>query len=158
MAVDKFAPMQMRIVQGRGENSRLWNEFIARSPYLGYTPMSGRQLRYSIYAGDQLVALLGFAAAAWKLADRERYIGWTDAQRRDQLHRVVNNTRFLILLWVQCPGLASKALGMVARRLPKGWQQRCGFAPVLLETFVESPRHKGRCYRAANWQLVGRTT
>ena len=158
VAVDKIAPMQMRIVQGRGENSRLWNEFIARSHYLGYTPMSGQQLRYSIYAGDQLVALLGFATAAWKLADRERYIGWTDAQRRDQLHRVVNNTRFLILLWVQCPGLASKALGMVARRLPKGWQQRCGFAPVLLETFVESPRHKGRCYRAANWQLVGRTT
>ena len=47
---------------------------------------------------------------------------------------------------------------MVARRLPKGWQQRYGFALVLLETFVESPRHKGRCYRAANWQLVGRTT
>ena len=111
-------------MQGRGENSRLWNEFIARSHYLGHTPMSGQQLRFSLYAGDQLVALLGFAAAAWKLADRDRYAGWTDAQRRDQRHRLVNNTRLLMLLRVQCPGLASKTLGMLARRLPKGWQQR----------------------------------
>ncbi|MCO4094881.1 MAG: DUF4338 domain-containing protein [Acidovorax sp.] len=115
-------------------------------------------LRYSVYAGGQLVALISFAAAAWRLADRERYVGWTDAQRRSGLHRVVNNTRFLILPWVHSPGLASKVLGMAARRLPADWQQRYGFAPVLLETFVESPRHKGTCYRAANWQQVGRTT
>ena len=151
-------PLQLRIVQGRGTESRLWNEFIARYHYLGYTPMSGQQVRYSVYAGEQLVALLGFAGAAWKLADRERYVGWTDAQRRAQLHRVVNNTRFLILPWVQCPGLPSKVLGAAARRLPNDWQHRYGFKPVLLETFVESPHHKGTCYRAANWQLVGRTT
>jgi len=84
-------------------------------------------------------------------------VGWSDEQRRSRLHRVVNNTRFLILPWVQCCGLASKVLGMAARRLPRDWKQRYGFEPVLLETFVESPRHKGTCYRAANWQLVGRT-
>ena len=84
-------------------------------------------------------------------------MGWSDEQRRSRLHRVVNNTRFLILPWVQCCGLASKVLGMAARRLPRDWKQRYGFEPVLLETFVESPRHKGTCYRAANWQLVGRT-
>ena len=157
-AVHELAPLNMRIVQGRGPDSRLWNETMARYHYLGYTPMSGHQLRYSIHAGDQLVALISFAAAAWKLADRERYVGWTDAQRRSHLPRVVNNTRFLILPWVHSLGLASKVLGMAARRLPADWQQRYGFAPVLLETFVESPRHKGTCYRAANWQLVGRTT
>jgi len=27
----------------------------------------------------------------------------------------------------------------------------------MLETFVESPRHKGTCYKAANWMLFGRT-
>jgi hypothetical protein len=158
LAVHDLAPLQMCIVQGRGEESRLWNEFMARYHYLGYTPMSGQQLRYGVFAGEQLVALMGFAAAAWKLADRQRYVGWTDEQRRDRLHRVVNNTRFMILPWVQCRGLASKVLGMAARRLPKDWQQRYGFEPVLLETFVESPRRKETCYRAANWQLVGRTT
>ena len=157
-AVHELASLSMHVVQGRGADSRLWNETMARYHYLGYTPMSGQQLRYSVYAGEQLVALISFAAAAWKLADRERYEGWTDAQRRSTLHRVVNNTRFLILPWVHSPGLASKVLGMAARRLPADWQQRYGFAPVLLETFVESPRHKGTCYRAANWQLIGRTT
>jgi hypothetical protein len=157
-AVHELGPLHLRIVQGRGADSRLWNEFMSRYHYLGYTPMSGQQLRYGVYAGERLLALLGFAAAAWKLADRERYVGWTEEQRRGRLHRVVNNTRFLILPWVQCSGLASKVLGMAARRLPKDWAQRYGFEPVLLETFVESPRHKGTCYRAANWQLVGRST
>lgn len=157
-AVHQLAPLHMHIVHGRGDESRLWNEFMARYHYLGYTPMSGQQLRYSVYAGEQRVALISFAAAASKLADRERFVGWTDAQRRSRLHRVVNNTRFLILPWVHSPGLASKVLGMAARRLPKDWQHRYGFEPVLLETFVESPRHKGTCYRAANWHLVGRTT
>jgi hypothetical protein len=157
-AVHELAPLSVRVVQGRGEESRLWNEFMARYHYLGYTPMSGQQLRYSVYAGEQLVALLGFGAAAWKLADRERFVGWSDERRRSRLHRVVNNTRFLILPWVQCRGLASKVLGMVARRIPADWQQRYGFAPVMLETFVESARHKGTCYRAANWQRVGQTT
>jgi len=99
-----------------------------------------------------------FGASAWKLADRERFIGWNHAQRQNNLQRVVNNTRFLILPWVQSKGLASKILAIAARRLPKDWQQRYGYQPVLLETFVESPRHKGTCYKAANWVLVGRTT
>ena len=54
-------------------------------------------------------------------------------------------------------GLASKILSKVARQLPKDWMVRYGFAPVLLETFVEFERHKGTCYKAANWTLVGRT-
>lgn len=155
--VHELPPLSMRIVQGRAEDSRLWNEFMARYHYLGYTPMSGQQLRYAVYAGDQLVALLGFAAAAWKLADRERFVGWTPEQRRAHLRHVVNNTRFLILPWVQCRGLASKVLAMASRRLPRDWKERYGFEPVLPETFVENPRHKGTCYRAANWTCVGRT-
>ena len=119
--------------------------------------MSGSQIRYSVYAGDRLVALLSFGASAWKLADRERFIGWTHEQRQKNLQLVVNNARFLILPWIQSKGLASKILAMAARRLPVDWLARYGYQPVMLETFVESPRHKGTCYKAANWQLVGRT-
>jgi hypothetical protein len=36
-------------------------------------------------------------------------------------------------------------------------QQRYGYCPVLLETFVESPRHRGTCYKAANWIDVAQT-
>jgi hypothetical protein len=138
--------------------SRLWNEFIARYHYLGYTPMSGSQLRYNVYAGEQLVALLSFGASAWKLAGRERFIGWQECARRKNLQLVVNNARFLILPWIRSKGLASKILSKIARQLPADWQQRYGYAPVLLETFVESGRHRGTCYQAANWIPVGQTT
>jgi hypothetical protein len=156
-AVHELPSLSLRIVDGRGEASRLWNEYVARYHYLGYTSMSGSQIRYSVYAGDRLVALLSFGASAWKLADRERFIGWTHEQRQKNLQLVVNNARFLILPWIQSKGLASKILAMAARRLPLDWLARYGYRPVMLETFVESPRHKGTCYKAANWQLVGRT-
>lgn len=157
LPVHELGPLRVEIVQGRGAASRCWNEYIARYHYLGYTPLSGHQMRYTVSAGDRLVALLGFGASAWKLADRERVIGWTTEQRRRNLHQVVNNTRFLILPWVHSKGLASKILGRIARQLPYDWQQRYGYRPVLLETFVQSPRYAGTCYKAANWQCIGRT-
>jgi hypothetical protein len=156
--VHELGPLRLEIVTGGVAASRLWNEYIARYHYLGYTPMSGSQIRYNVYAAERLVALLSFGASAWALADRERVIGWSAEQRVRNLHRVVNNARFLILPWVQSKGLASKILSVVARQLPHDWQQRYGYRPVLLETFVETPRHQGTCYKAANWRCVGRTT
>lgn len=138
--------------------ARLWNEYIARYHYLGYTPLSGSQMRYEIFAGAERVALISFGASAWKLAARERFIGWTEAQRQRNLPLVINNARFLVLPWIQSKGLASKILSLVARQLPHDWHQRYGFRPVLFETFVETPRHRGTCYKAANWIHVGQTT
>lgn len=138
-------------------HSHLWNEYIDRYHYLGYQPLPGAQLRYIAQANDQVIALLGFGAAAWKTAPRDRFIGWTDQQRRDRLHLVVNNARFLILPWVQCRNLASRVLAMATRRLPDDWLQRYNYRPVLLETFVEIPRFRGTCYRATNWIYLGET-
>jgi hypothetical protein len=139
-------------------SSRLWNEYIARYHYLGYTPMSGSQMRYNVIAGERLVALLSFGASAWKLAGREKFIGWQERERLKNLQLVVNNARFLILPWIQSKGLASKILSRIARQLPVDWHRRYGYSPVLLETFVESQRHRGTCYKAANWTHVGQTT
>ena len=141
-----------------GADSYLWNEYIARYHYLGYTPMSGAQMRYYVFAGEQRVACLSFGASAWKLAGRDQFIGWTEPARLKNLQLVVNNARFLILPWIQSKGLASKILSRIARQLPNDWQQRYGYRPVLFETFVESPRHRGTCYKAANWINVGKTT
>jgi hypothetical protein len=138
-------------------DSLLWNEYIQRYHYLGYTPMSGAQLRYFVTIEGQFVALLGFGAAAWKTAPRDRFIGWSDEKRRQRIHHIVNNARFLILPWVRSKGLASKILGRIARQLPHDWQQRYGYRPVLLETFVQSDRFRGTCYKAANWIHVGQT-
>jgi len=156
--VHELGALRLEVVPGRVDASRLWNEYVARYHYLGYTPMSGSQIRYNVYAGPRLVALISFGASAWRLADRDRLIAWNTEQRLRNLHRIVNNARFLILPWVQSKGLASKILSLTARQLPRDWLQRYGYRPVLLETFVESPRHQGICYKAANWQCVGRTT
>lgn len=148
--------VDLELVSGRTQ-SHQWNEYIDRYHYLGYQPLPGAQLRYFARANEQVVALLGFAAAAWKTAPRDRFIGWTAEQRERQLHLVVNNARFLILPWVQCHNLASRLLGMATRRIADDWQQCYGFRPVLVETFVETPRFRGTCYKAANWTCVGET-
>ena len=155
--VHELGPLTLRPITQRAD-SRLWNETIARYHYLGYTPLSGSQLRYNVWAGPRLVALLSFGASAWKLRGRDQFIGWQEPERLRNLQLVVNNARFLILPWVQSKGLASKILALAARQLPHDWQQRYGYRPVLLETFVESDRHRGTCYKAANWIHVGQTT
>jgi len=149
-------PLVMQRVQ-RKPDSRLWNEYIERYHYLGHKLLPGAQLRYFIHADKQPVALLGFGAAAWQTAPRDRYIGWNHNQRQANLHLVVNNARFLILPWVQSKNLASMILAMAARRLPDDWQAQYHYRPVLMETFVEKPRFEGTCYKAANWQYLGQT-
>jgi len=156
LAVHDLPRLQLRQVGDRAD-SRLWNEYIQRYHYLGFKTLPGAQLRYWVSAGDRLVALLGFGAAAWQCAPRDQFIGWTHEQRQKNLHLVVNNARFLILPWVCSENLASKALGLAARQLPQDWQHRYGFRPLVLETFVEKNRFTGTCYRAANWLHVGQT-
>jgi hypothetical protein len=110
-----------------------------------------------VESGQHLLAVLGFAAAAWSIAPRDRFIGWTQAQRQQNLHLVVNNNRFLILPWVHSKNLASKILALVAKQLPMDWFARYGYQPVLLETFVQQNLFRGTCYRAANWVYIGHT-
>ena len=138
--------------------SHLWNEYIDRYHYLGYQPLPGAQLRYFARAEGQPVALLGFGAAAWTTAPRDSFVGWTPEQRKARLHLVANNARFLILPWVTSRNLASMLLAKAAKRLPDDWQNRYGYRPVLLETFIEKQRFRGTCYQAANWTLLGETT
>jgi hypothetical protein len=139
------------------KTSSLWNELIDRYHYLGYRRMGGAQMRFFVRAAGELVALLGFSAAAWRVAPRDDFIGWTEPQRKRHLHLVVDNSRFLLLPWVHCQNLASRILSYAVRKLPDLWQQRYHYRPLLLETFVEKERFAGTCYRAANWICVGQT-
>jgi hypothetical protein len=152
----KLVDLQLHPVADR-QQSLLWNEFIDRYHYLGYQPLRGDQLRYFACAGGRTLALLGFGAAVWKTAPRDKFIGWTPEQRRRQIHLVTNNIRFLILPWIRSRNLASRILSMAARRLADDWQRRYGYRPVLVETFVESHRFRGTCYKAANWLYLGET-
>ena len=154
--VEALPDLHLEIVTGR-ERSALFREYVHRYHYLGYTPLPGAQLRYLALSNGQILALFGFGAAAWKTLPRDSFIGWNHDQRQKRLHLIVNNARFLILPWVNSKNLASKLLAMVAKRIPDDWSRLYSYKPVLLETFVESHRFHGTCYKAANWIYVGQT-
>ena len=153
--VSNLPDLHLEIVADQ-KSSYLWNEYIDRYHYLGYYPLPGAQLRYFACAKGRIFALLGFSAAAWKTAPRDRFIGWTPEQRKSKLHLVVDNSRFLILPWIHSHNLASRLLAMATRRLVDDWHARYGYRPVLVETFVEI-RFRGTCYKAANWICLGET-
>ena len=145
----------LEVVDSR--SSALWNEFIDRYHYLGYKTLPGAQLRYFVKSEEQILALLGFGAAAWTTAPRDTYIGWDKPTREKNLHLIVNNARFLILPWVHSKNLGSKILSLASKRICLDWEQRYNYRPILLETFVEKQRFQGTCYKAANWVGVGDT-
>jgi hypothetical protein len=152
--VGQLGPLRWARVDGT-PLARLWDEYIHRYHYLGWGTLVGPHLRYLIgYEGGWLAAM-GFAGAAWQLAPRDRWIGWTAAQRQARLPLVVNQTRYLILPWVRSPNLASHLLALAARRLVRDWERTYRCRPLLLETFVDARRYPGTCYRAANWLHLG---
>jgi len=157
----EFEPLELQVIErGQEHDSRLWMELIERYHYLGYRVPVGANLRYLVrsarYPGRVLACLL-WTSPAWKIAVRDRWIGWSHAERSRNLQLIVNNGRFLILPDVHVAGLASKILAHCSRRLPADWERRYGYRPLLLETLVDGSRFRGTCYRAANWIFLGQT-
>jgi hypothetical protein len=152
-------PVEVVPVGGPGSpTSRVWNELMTRYHPLGAGPLCGAQIRYLIHSATRgWLGGLAFSAAAWQVAVRDRWIGWNVAARRQNLPQVIANSRLLILPQVRVPDLASHVLGQAVRRVAADWPARYGYAPLLVETFVEAARFPGTCYRAANWVEVGQT-
>jgi hypothetical protein len=137
---------------------KLWNEYVHRYHTLGYRHPFGANQRYFIVSGTGLrLGCLLFAAAAWALEARDEWIGWSEVDRSLRLNLILNNGRFLIFPWVRIKNLASKSLSLAAKRIGCDWQERYGYSPVLLETFVDPEIYRGTCYRAANWIYLGRS-
>ena len=140
------------------KTSQIWNGLMERFHYLGKGPLCGAQIRYLVRSSRHgWLGALAFSAAMWRLKAREKYIGWTEAARRANLHRLVCNSRLLILPSVHVPNLASHVLSLCMARLMEDWTVRYGYGPVLVETFVDPKRFSGACYRAANWLWIGQT-
>jgi len=138
--------------------ARVWRALLERYHPLGSGPLCGAQLRYLIRSARYgWVGALAFSAAAWRVEPRDQWIGWSDAARQAHLPEVVANSRFLIRPEVRVPHLASHVLARCLRQLPRDWAERYGYAPLLVETFVEQARFAGTSYRAANWHYLGAT-
>lgn len=122
----------------------------------GTSTFAGAQLRYLIQSAHGFLGAVGFSAAALYLKPRDAWMAWSHEQRSDQLHRVVNLSRFLIRACTQCKNLASHVLGRVFRRLILDFRAHYAYAPYVVETFV-GPDHEGTCFRAAGFHYVGLT-
>jgi hypothetical protein len=154
--IHDFPALTIALVS-RTVHEKLYNGLIGAYHYLGYGQGTGEQLKYVIAWESRPLGAIGFSAAAWRVACRDRFIGWSDHARQKNLHLLVNNHRFLILPWVKIANLASWILAQVTRRLRQDWQDLYAHDIVLVETFVEKKRFHGACYRAANWLRVGET-
>jgi len=136
----------------------LWNEYVDRYHYLGYQRPFGCRVRYFVRSAGNALGCVLMAGAAKSLGVRDAWIGWSEQRRLQNLPWVINNTRFVLFPWVQVAHLASHVLGQLARRVRDDWEQRWGYRPVLMETFVDPARYRGISYQAAGWTLVGSTT
>jgi len=157
--LSQIAPLTLREVSAEAGARREFEAALAEFHYLGYRGAVGENLQYTVSGADgRLLACLVFGAAAWKCRARDEFIGWSHDQRARSLGWIANNSRFLILPFVEVPHLASWILGAVLRRLSSDWENKYGHPIVLAETFVDRSRFRGTCYRAANWIRQGATT
>jgi len=142
----------------RSTEEQLFNGLIEQHHYLGYTQPVGEHLKYVAYAAERPIACFAWGSAPRHLGPRDRFIGWSAAERRERIHLIAYNPRFLILPWIEVRHLASHLLARMVRVLSADWQKMYGHPVHFAETFVDPERFAGTCYRAANWIRLGRTT
>ena len=152
----ELGALQFRQVRRTGEE-RCFNGLLEQHHYLGYSQPVGEQLKFMVFAGSRPVALFAWSSAPRHLSPRDRYLGWSPAVRQRNLRFLAYNTRYLILPWVNVPHLASHLLSRMTRMLSCEWEKVYGHPVHFAETFVDTTRHRGTCYRAANWVMLGRT-
>jgi hypothetical protein len=138
--------------------SQVGNSLLKQFHYPGYAQPVGEHLKYLVSAQSRPIACLAWSSAPRHLGPRDRFIGWSAEARRKNVHLIATNLRFLVLPRVKAPHLASHLLGRMARQLPHDLEQVYGHGLSFLETFVDPERFRGTCYRAANWNALGRTT
>jgi len=156
-ALKAFVPITLDLLHDK-ESVQLFNEYLHRYHPLSYRRPFGHWLRYFLMSESEPLGCLLISGAAKSLHHRDHWISWDLAQRRRNLSWVINNNRYLIFPWVEIPHLASHALGQLSRRVATDWEERWGYRPVLMETFVDPALYSGTCYKAAGWQNLGLTT
>jgi len=131
---------------------------LADKHYLGAGRPVGDYLRQIVEVDGKAVALLVWGPACYALKDRDHWISWSPVQRLERLKLIVQNRRFLVLADKgQSPNLASQTMGAALRALPGQWLERFGYRPLLAESFTDPEAYAGTCYKASNWEAVGKS-
>lgn len=155
--LSKIKPLRLCQVR-RTVSEKLFNSLIEHYHYLGYCHPVGEQLKYIVYFQQRPIACLAWSSAPRHIGCRDRFIGWSAQSRKNHIHLLAYNSRFLILPWVHIKSCASHILGRMAKVVSKDWQRIYNHPIYYLETFVDTERFAGTCYKAANWIYLGDTT
>lgn len=149
--------IDLECIYDRGKKGP-FNEHIERYHYLGYRRPFGCYMRYYFQCDRGILGCAIFGGAAKSISVRDKWIGWNQRQRLNNLGLIINNSRFLVFPWVNVKNLASHILGKIRRQICEDWFERWNYRPVLIETFVDPNKYEGTCYKAANWKYLGMTT
>ena len=151
---EKIVIQQVR----RKAKEDLYNSLIDQYHYLGYVYPIGEYLKYIFSIADRPIACIAFSSAVRHINCRDKFIGWSKEKRISNLHLIAYNTRFLILPWISINCLASQLLSKIVKRISHDWQEYYNHPIYYLETFVDTERFSGTCYKASNWIYLGNTT
>ena len=155
-SVASLGPLQIQLVR-RAQGESLFAHLLNRHHYLGYSRPVGEHLKYLVLSRDRPIACLAWSSAPLRLNLRDQFIGAPKELYQHNIPRIAYNSRYLILPWVRVPHLASHLLARITRRISQDWQALYHHPIHLLESFVDTERFQGVCYRAANWICVGRS-
>jgi hypothetical protein len=155
--LSKIQPFKIRQIRDT-VYEQLFNSLLAQYHYLGYCHPVGEHLKYIVFTGERPIACMAWSSAPRHIGCRDKFIGWSPDTRKKNLYLIAYNSRYLILPWIHVPYLASHLLGRLAEVLPADWQRVYNHPIYFFETFVDTERFKGTCYKAANWIYLGKTT
>lgn len=135
-----------------------FKELAGQFHYMGDGHAGGDTMRMVVEADGEWIALFLWGSAAYRLKNRDTFIGWSNPQRAQRQKLIVQNRRFVLLVDRGAhPNLASRILGQMIRELPRLWHKRFGYEPLLAETFSDIEAREGTCYKASGWQELGKT-
>lgn len=147
-----------RVENYRDERYKIWNALVNKYHYIGHKRLYGLQIRYLIRSAKYgSIGALAYSSGAWRLAARDEWIGWNHENRIKNLNRIICNSRFLIVPYLQVNNLASHVLSISIEQITKDWEKIYGIEPAIIETFVEKERFVGTSYKAANFKYIGKT-
>ncbi len=152
--------MSLELSDDRAQN-KLWEDLVGRYHYLGYKKNFGLHLKYFIRVEGikNPIGCISFASSgSYNLKGRDEHIGWDEQDKKTRLNLVINNNRLVVFPWIKIKNLISQVLSQAAVQVPKDWERKFGFKPLLMETFVDSSKFSGASYKSANWISVGTTS
>lgn len=155
-------------IKGLSKEERKWRKQIRETyysiveqyhSYVAQRRHVGRHIGWLIYYKGELIGCIGigsyFLPEPKALKD---FIGWDEKNHHNfncNFNKVANNWRFTLM--PNAPhNIASRCLSILAKLAPREWKRKYGDELILLVSLVGAG-HKGICYKAAGWELIGRT-